>query len=55
MENVWIIRLRQIDSGIEADSMLFRGTLEAARAHAEAAIAGHANLAIAGIRARGTR
>jgi hypothetical protein len=35
----YIIRLRQISTGHEADSMLFRGTEAEARAHAEAAIA----------------
>ena len=38
---VYIIRLRQISTGLEADSMLFRGTLDQARAHAEFGISGH--------------
>jgi hypothetical protein len=53
MNTVYIIRLRQISTGHEADSMLFRGTEEAARAHAEAALAGQSDLEIAGIRRRG--
>ena len=52
MENVWIIRLRQISTGHEADSMIFRGIEADARAHAEQAIAGQADLAIASIRPR---
>ena len=52
---VYIIRLRQISTGLESDSMLFRGTEAAARAHAETALAGHADLEIASIRRRDRR
>jgi hypothetical protein len=36
---IYVIRLRQISTGTEADSMIFRGTEAEARAHAEAGIA----------------
>jgi hypothetical protein len=49
---VWIIRLRQISTGREADSMLFRGTEAAARDYAARALAGRADLEIASIRKR---
>lgn len=49
---VYIIRLRQISTGLEADSMLFRGTLDQARAHAEFGISGHDDIEIASIRER---
>lgn len=52
MSTVYIIRLRQISTGHEADSMLFRGTEDGARAYAEAALAGQADLELAGIRRR---
>jgi hypothetical protein len=52
MNTTWIIRLRQISTGHEADSMLFRGTEAAARAHAAQTLAGHADLELASIRAR---
>ena len=48
----YIIRLRQISTGHESDSMLFRGTEAEARAYAEAALAGHADVEIASIRER---
>jgi hypothetical protein len=52
---VWIIRLRQISTGHEADSMLLRGTEAAARAHAAQALADHADLEVASIRERSAR
>ncbi|HEY2617815.1 MAG TPA: hypothetical protein VGI78_10790 [Acetobacteraceae bacterium] len=58
MENtrtVWIIRLRQVSTGHEADSMLFRGTEAAARAYAAQALAGRTDLELAGIRNRDAR
>jgi hypothetical protein len=55
METVWIIRLRQISTGQESDSMLHRGTEESARAYALSAIAGQPDLEIANIRHRSSR
>jgi hypothetical protein len=52
MISTYIIRLRQISTGHEADSMLFRGTEAEARAHAEAALVGHPDVEIASIRNR---
>jgi hypothetical protein len=49
---VFVIRLRQISTGEEVDSTLFRGTEAEARAYAEAAIAGKPDLEIASIRPR---
>jgi hypothetical protein len=49
---VWIIRLRQISTGQEADSMLFRGTEAEARAYALKGIAGNTDIEIASIRSR---
>jgi hypothetical protein len=51
----YVIRLRQISTGHEADSMLFRGTEAEALAHAEAGIAASAlstDLEIVSIRPR---
>jgi hypothetical protein len=55
MDTTWIIRLRDTATGHEADSMLFRGTEAAARAHAAQALTGHADLELAGIRRRDAR
>jgi hypothetical protein len=52
---VWIIRLRQISTGHEADSMLFRGTEADAREHATQALAGQTDLEVASIRERSAR
>ena len=52
---VYIIRLRQISTGTESDSMLFRGTETEARAHAETALAGQTDLEIVSIRRRDRR
>jgi hypothetical protein len=52
---IYVIRLRQISTGHESDSMLFRGTEAEARAHAEAGIAASTlsdDLEIASIRPR---
>jgi hypothetical protein len=52
MTTVYIIRLRQISTGVEADSMLFRGTETEAWAYAASAVAGFSDLEIISIRPR---
>jgi hypothetical protein len=50
MTTVYIIRLRQISTGAEADSMLFSGTEAEAWAYAASAVAGFSDLEIISIR-----